>query len=212
MIEKRQMRDFNRNLKTASAPLNPQMDVWTRKRPDIHLVEGVEKGRMRDLNMNEKSYSEYSVVVQPNAEMRAKHLGIIALTAVAVALAITVHWLFLLLVVAGGVGCYLVYLESDMEYETIFLDGTLEIAAIYRKMRRKVKFQCEIKNASGFHLGSKEDAVRLGKITRDFSSHQDGAVCCVLKIGTEKGSHVICFEPGEELTEILKQRYRSMQI
>ena len=161
--------------------------------------------------MNE-SYSEYAVTVHPDTGMRMKHLGIIALTAVAVALAIAVHWGFLLLVVAGGIGCYLVYLESDMEYETIFLDGTLEIAAIYRKVRRKVKCKCDLKDASGFHLGKKEDAVRLGKITRDFSSHQDGCVCCVLKVGTEKGTHVICFEPGEELSEILKQRYRSMMI
>ena len=152
--------------------------------------------------MNE-NYSEYSVSVQPTRESRAKHLAILAVTAAAIVLAFQVHWGFLALVIAGGIGCYLVYLESDMEYETIFLDGTLEIAAIYRKMRRKVKFKCDMKNASG---------IRLGKITRDYSSHQKDSLCCVLKIGTEKGVHVICFDPGEELSQILKLRYRTMQV
>ena len=161
--------------------------------------------------MNE-NYSEYSVSVQPTRESRAKHLAILAVTAAAIVLAFQVYWGFLALVIAGGIGCYLVYLESDMEYETIFLDGTLEIAAIYRKMRRKVKFKCDMKNASGFHLGNREDAIRLGKITRDFSSHQKDSLCCVLKIGTEKGVHVICFDPGEELSQILKLRYRTMQV
>lgn len=93
------------------------------------------------------------------------------------------------------------------EYETIFVDGTLEISIIYNKTRRKKKFQCEMKEVLGFHLGRKEDAVRLGKITRDFSSGMDGRTCCVMKVGTEKGAQVICFEPGEELEGILKRRY-----
>ena len=45
----------------------------------------------------------------------------------------------------GAVGCYFAWLCSDMEYETIFLDGTLEIAAVYQKSRRKKKFQCDMK-------------------------------------------------------------------
>lgn len=162
--------------------------------------------------MNEKSYSEYAVSVRPTMESRMKHLAIVIVTIAAVFLALNVHWAFLLLVLAGGTGCYLIYLEMDMEYETIFLDGTLEVAAIYRKMRRKVKFQCDMKNVSGYHLGRKEDAVRLGKITRDFSSHQADASVCVMKVSTEKGVHVVCLEPGEELAEILKMRYRSIQV
>ncbi len=98
------------------------------------------------------------------------------------------------------------------EYETIFLDGTLEISAIYNKTRRKKKFQCEMKEVLGFHLGQKEEAARLGKITRDFSSGQGGRSCCVMKIGTEKGSYVICFEPGEELEGILKRRYPNLKV
>ena len=103
-------------------------------------------------------------------------------------------------------------LGFQKEYETIYLDGTLEISAIYQKQRRKRKFLCEMKEVAGFHVGRKEDAVRLGKITRDYSSGRAGAVCCVMKVNTEKGVHVICFEPGEELAEILDKRYRVQKV
>lgn len=161
--------------------------------------------------MNENSYSEYAVNVRQTTQMKAKRVAVIGVTAVSLVLSLMVFWGFLLLVVAGAVGCYLTYLSSDMEYETIFLDGTLEISAVYQKSRRKKKFQCEMKNVAGYHLGRKEDAVRLGKITRDFSSHVEGQSCCVMKVGTEKGTHVICFEPGEELEEILEKRYRTLK-
>lgn len=163
--------------------------------------------------MNENySYSEYAVAVRQTKEMRAKQVAVIGVTAVSLVLALMVYWVFLILTVAGGIGCYLAWQASDMEYETIYLDGSLEIAAIYQKTRRKTKFQCEMKNVLGYRIGKKEDAVRLGKITRDFSSHVEGRDCCVLKVGTEKGQHVICFEPGEELEEILEKRYRKLKV
>ncbi len=162
--------------------------------------------------MNENnSYSEYAVEVQQTAQMRAKQVAVIGVTAVALVLSLMVYWGFLLLVAAGAVGCYLAYLSSDMEYETIFLDGSLEISAIYKKSRRKKKFQCEMKSVAAYYVGQKKDAVRLGKITKDFSSHVDGNTCCVMKVGTDKGTHVICFEPGEELEEILDKRYRTLK-
>jgi len=97
------------------------------------------------------------------------------------------------------------------EYEVIYLDGTLEIAAIYNKSRRKKKFQCEMKEVLGFHLGRREDAVRLGKITKDFSSRRKDQEVCVLKVGADKGVQVICFEPGEEIAGILNSRYRQLK-
>lgn len=162
--------------------------------------------------MNENySYSEYAVAVRQTKEMRAKQVAVIGVTAVSLVLALMVYWVFLVPAVAGGIGCYLAWQAGDMEYETIFLDGSLEIAAVYRKTRRKTKFLCEMKNVLGYQVGKKEDAVRLGKITRDFSSHVEGRTCCVMKVGTEKGQHVICFEPGEELEEILEKRYRTLK-
>ena len=86
--------------------------------------------------MNENnSYSEYAVEVQQTAQMRAKQVAVIGVTAVALVLSLMVYWGFLLLVAAGAVGCYLVYLSSDLEYETIFLGGSLEISAVYKKSR-----------------------------------------------------------------------------
>lgn len=161
--------------------------------------------------MNEYSYSEYAVTVRQTGKMRAKQIAVIGATAVSLVLALMVYWAFLVLTVAGAAGCYLAYLSSDMEYETIYLDGTLEISAVYRKSRRKKKFQCEIKNVAGYYLGRKEEAVRLGKITRDFSSQAEGRTCCVMKVSTDKGDHVICFEPGSELEEILEKRYRMLK-
>lgn len=162
--------------------------------------------------MNENnSYSEYAVEVHQTGGMRIRQIAVIGVTAVSLVLALMVYWMFLVLAVAGAVGCYLAYLSSNMEYETIFLDGTLEISAIYRKMRRKKKFQCDMKNVLGYHLGKKEDAVRLGKITRDYSSHIEGQSCCVMKVHTDKGEHVICFEPGQELEEILERKYRMLK-
>lgn len=168
--------------------------------------------RRGDGKMNENnSYSEYAVEVHPTSAMRCRQIAVIGVTAVSLVMALMVYWVFLLLTVAGAVGCYLAYLSSNMEYETIFLDGTLEISAIYQKMRRKKKFQCDMKSVVGYHLGKKEDAVRLGKITRDYSSHVEGRRCCVMKVNMEKGEHVICFEPGKELEEILERKYRLLK-
>lgn len=100
----------------------------------------------------------------------------------------------------------------EKEYEVIFLDGTLEISAIYNKSRRKRKFLGDMKNVTGYHLGQKEDAVRLGKITGDFSSGESGRTCCVMKFSDEKRTHVICFEPGDELAGILDRRYRTLKV
>ena len=161
--------------------------------------------------MNENSYSEYAVVVRQTKEMRAKQIAVIGVTAVSLVMALMVYLVFLVVTLAGAVGCYFAWLCSDMEYETIFLDGTLEIAAVYQKSRRKKKFQCDMKNVAGYHVGKKEDAVRLGRITRDYSSHVEGSICCVMKVNTEKGNHVICFEPGEELVDILEKRYRTLK-
>ncbi len=161
--------------------------------------------------MNENSYSEYAVVVRQTKEIRAKQIAVIGVTAVSLVMALMVYWVFLAVTLAGAVGCYFAWLCSDMEYETIFLDGTLEIAAVYQKSRRKKKFQCDMKNVAGYHVGKKEDAVRLGRITRDYSSHVEGSICCVMKVNTEKGNHVICFEPGEELVDILEKRYRTLK-
>lgn len=161
--------------------------------------------------MNE-NYSEYAVEVRQTAEMRGKQAASVIVTAAAVFLALNVHWMFLAAVAAGAVWCYFSWLSSSLEYETIFLDGTLEIAAVYRKMRRKVKLQCEMKNISSYYLGTKAEAGRMGRITRDFSSRREDAVCCVMKVGTPKGEHVVCFEPGEELERILNSRYRLQKI
>lgn len=98
------------------------------------------------------------------------------------------------------------------EYEVIYVDGTLEISAIMNKSRRKRKFVCEMKEVLGFHLGRREDAVRLGKVSRDYSSGEPGRDCCVMKVGTEKGTQVICFEPGEELADILNKKYRILKV
>lgn len=163
--------------------------------------------------MNENySYSEYAVAVRQTGGMKAKQIAVIGVTAVSLVMALTVYWVFLVLTIAGAAGCYLAYLSSDMEYETIFLDGTLEISAIYQKSRRKKKFQCEMKNVTGYYVGKKEDAVRLGRITRDYSSHVEGHTCCVMKINTEKGTHVVCFEPGKDLEDILDKRYRMLEV
>ncbi len=79
--------------------------------------------------MNENnSYSEYAVEVHPTSAMRCRQIAVIGVTAVSLVMALMVYWVFLLLTVAGAVGCYLAYLSSNMEYETIFLDGTLEIS------------------------------------------------------------------------------------
>lgn len=109
----------------------------------------------------------------------------------------------------GGI---LSVLGMEREYEVIYVDGTLEISAIYNKSRRKRKFICEMKEVLGYHLGRREDAVRLGRITRDFSSGDRNRDCCVMKVDTEKGTHVICFEPGEELADILIKKYRALKV
>ena len=73
--------------------------------------------------MNENSYSEYAVVVRQTKEMRAKQIAVIGVTAVSLVMALMVYWVFLVVTLAGAVGCYFAWLCSDMEYETIFRDA-----------------------------------------------------------------------------------------
>ena len=99
-----------------------------------------------------------------------------------------------------------------VEYETIYMDGTLEISVIYGKSTRKRRFLCDVKQVQCYRLGHREEiAGYFGKIDRDFSSGEAGALCCGLKADTEKGTAVICFEPGEALASILEKKYRALK-
>ena len=55
--------------------------------------------------MNENSYSEYAVVVRQTKEMRAKQIAVIGVTAVSLVMALMVYWVFLVVMLAGAVGC-----------------------------------------------------------------------------------------------------------
>jgi hypothetical protein len=103
-------------------------------------------------------------------------------------------------------------LFGTREYETIYLDGAIEIAVIHNKSRRKQKFKCEMKDVTGFHIGDPKEAVRLGPITKDFSSNKKDRNCCVMKVPVKGAMQVICFEPGEELSGILCTRYHQLKV
>jgi hypothetical protein len=64
----------------------------------------------------------------------------------------------------------------------------------------------------GFHIGKKEEAARLGRVTKDFSSGKKDRTCCVMKVNSGSGTQVICFEPGEELSGILNARYHQLKV
>lgn len=99
-----------------------------------------------------------------------------------------------------------------VEYETIYMDGTLEISVIYGKSSRKRRFLCDMKQVQGYRLGTRDEIFRcFGKIDRDFSSGKPGALCCGLKTDTEKGSLIVCFEPGETLASVLESKYRRLK-
>ena len=126
----------------------------------------------------DEKYTEYCVSVQQTPMMRLKQAAVILLTIAAVFLAFMVHWIFLLAVLAGCVLCYFAYMSADL------------------------------KNMSGYHIGRKEDAVRLGSVTRDFSSHRDADDCCVIKIE----NHVVLFEPGADFIKILERQYKTLKV
>ncbi len=160
--------------------------------------------------MNE-NYSEYSVKVSGGAAWAGLSVSVLA-AAAGLYLAMSVHVLCILLAAAGAAGIYIGYLHLQLEYETIYLDGTVEVSAIYHKMKRKRKCQFEMKDVSGYFLGKKKDAVRLGRIQKDFSSGDEDALCCVVKVEQPGGAEVVCLEPGEEMASILRQRYRQLEV
>lgn len=161
--------------------------------------------------MNE-NYCEYAVEVRDRTKAFVKLLASAVLAVSGLYLAMSVHFLCILLVIAGAAGGYFFYQQLQTEYETIFLDGNVEISAVYRKMRRKKKYQFDMKDVTGYFLGRKENAVRLGRIEKDFSSGEKDALCCVMKISRAEGTEVVCLEPGEELASILKLRYRQLEV
>ena len=44
-----------------------------------------------------------------------------------------------------------------VEYETIYMDGTLEISVIYGKSSRKRRFLCDMKQVQGYRLGTRDE-------------------------------------------------------
>ncbi len=159
-----------------------------------------------------ETYSEYLVKAGKSPMAVVQMVGGGLAAAAGLFLTLAGNPLFLLLTIAGGVGAYFGWLHADTEYEAIYVDGALEIAAVYRKSSRKKKYEWDMKDVLNYHAGRKEDAVRLGRITRDYSSGEAGAPCVVMKVEKDQKQEVVCFEPGEEMLGILRMRYRQLEI
>lgn len=82
-------------------------------------------------------YSELLVKKDPTAKDAAVKYGLIALTVLCVAAGLFVSPLLLLGAIGAGVACYFVIPKTDVEYEYLFVNGEMDIDAVYAKSKRK---------------------------------------------------------------------------
>lgn len=118
-----------------------------------------------------------------------------------------------LLILAGGVMCIVSYMfllpMLDIEYEYLYVNGALDIDAIYAKQKRKKVCSCEIDELeilapSNSHVLDSYLAGGKAKVT-DYTSGTDAASYTLVFL-KEKEKEIIKVELDEEIVADLRRR------
>ncbi len=103
---------------------------------------------------------------------------------------------------------YLAFLYTDIEYEYMYLDGTISFDKIYGKNKRKEGHIFEIKNAEIIAPEDSESIQRYGTATQikiqDYSSGYGIEKVYAMVIADQGKTALILFEPNDEMLSAMK--------
>ena len=110
---------------------------------------------------------------------------------------------FFLIGIAAGVASYFLLPKLEVEYEYLYVNGDLDIDAIYSKQKRKRHASYTIEemellapaksHALDFYLNNKETKVR------DFTSQDEEKPSYIMVVNKEKGRELVKLELDEDI-------------
>lgn len=157
--------------------------------------------------MNE-SYAE--CLVRRRVPMYSNIVNIImgVVTAICVLLALTTNIIGLILMFVSGFACYILYRNSRVEFEYLYVEKTLSIDKILGKSKRKKAWEGKMDDIqviapSGAHVLN--DYQSPNSKTMDFSSQLPGAKTYTAVVRTGSEIMWIVFEPDDKMIQCFRQ-------
>lgn len=146
-------------------------------------------------------YTELLVKSKTSMGMKVLKVVLTVVTAIAAVLGLlSTNWIFLIVAVVLGVGCYLVSQNADVEYEYLHVNDEIDIDKIYNRNKRKKFLTIDLKSV--------EIAAPLGSHALD-SYQRLKIVDCSAKDPNQKPYVLVC-KVGEEMKQVYLQLDQKM--
>lgn len=153
-------------------------------------------------------YREILVKKKTSAKDQVIKVGLIALTVLGVLVGI-VAWPGLLVALAAGVASFFIIPRLNVEYEYLYVNGDLDIDAIYSRQKRKrvAEYHIEELEILAPENSHALDAFRNKKDikVRDFSSGEEGAKVYTLIMNKEKAQELVKVELDDSVISDIRR-------
>lgn len=155
-------------------------------------------------------YSELLVARKTTAKDRIAKVGLIMLTTLSFAAGIVFFPVFLLVGVFFLVVDYFFLPTFDVEYEYLYVNGSIDVDRIYAKSRRKRAVSVDLNNMEIMAPSNSHrlDSYRQGNIkVEDFSSQTEGNRGYIFILSDNGKRRAVKLELDENMLEDIKQRF-----
>ena len=131
------------------------------------------------------------------------------ITAVCVFLALTTNVVAVILMFVVGIATYILYRNSRVEFEYLFVDGQLSIDKILGKAKRKKAWEGAMDD---IQIIAPSDSFVLNDYRSgqskvlDFSSHMPGARTYTAIVQKPSGQERVVFEPNDKMIQCFRQK------
>lgn len=154
------------------------------------------------------SYAEWLVKCKTPFYAHIINAIMTILTAISVFLAFTTTVLAVILMFAVGFATYILYRNSRVEYEYLYVDGQLTIDKILGRAKRKKAWEGTMEN---IQIIAPSDSYVLNDYRSgqakvlDFSSHFPGSRTYTAIVQGTSGQEHIIFEPNDKMIQCFRQ-------
>lgn len=154
------------------------------------------------------SYAEWLVKCKTPFYAHVINAIMVILTAVSVFLALTTTVFAVILMFAVGFATYILYRNSRVEYEYLYVDGQLTIDKILGKAKRKKAWEGTMNE---IQIIAPSDSFVLNDYRSgqshvlDFSSHIPGSRTYTAIVQSPSGQERIIFEPNDKMIQCFRQ-------
>lgn len=154
------------------------------------------------------SYAEWLVKCKTPFYAHIVNAIMAILTAISVFLAFTTTVFAVILMFAVGFATYILYRNSHVEYEYLYVDGQLTIDKILGKAKRKKAWEGTMNE---IQIIAPSDSFVLNDYRSgqskvlDFSSHIPGSRTYTAIVQAQSGQERIIFEPNDKMIQCFRQ-------